>query len=65
MMRTLVASGAAPLMNRTKSWSRYFAANSVINAVVAGVDSEALMATALPAAIAPAYCKKNELKKNE
>ena len=57
--RTLVVSGTAPLMNRTRSLSRYFSANSVIRADVAELDSEGLIATALPAAIAPA-CK-NEL----
>jgi len=51
---TLVASGIAPLTTLTTSLSRYLAINSVINELVAGVDSEGLRQTVLPAAIAPA-----------
>jgi len=44
----------APLTTRTKSESRYLGTSSVRSAATAGDDSEGLISTGHPAAIAPA-----------
>jgi hypothetical protein len=54
LRHTLVVSGTAPLTTRTRSLSKYFSLSSVINALVAGVDSEGFSSVVQPAAMAPA-----------
>lgn len=52
---TLVVSGMAPVTTLTTLESRYWGTSSAMSAVVATFNSDGLMTTALPAAIAPSW----------